>query len=500
MGIVNFPGDLSIAVVLQFKGETVASALATTAAEKGYRYLIANESVTEFELRAYLGGAVHKIGRKAAPGKRLWDEALNTYLTGPVSGADLDTLLAGTPKWAIDLTFKYSTFFDVLLESMTADDAAMNNTANPADSDKFLATFTRAVNKGAVSITYKAAIEKITNVKATLVDKQVAPGTGGKPPSVKLVFELDFTTGIDAKKRSMMRKLLAMDWSKLAKLGKHDNPPSYVLVWEKNVYHHLLNNTSLARGRKIRDKIKDDHKAKTAEQLSKDLRNDIDGWIVTANHWGEARESLTTEKHQRLLSDLFGTLHQQAWLASPVQFSRTVESMKSLSPADGVALTFTWGAGHCGEHAACSFHILKTIIDETSAKEVSHVVFTGNANIDHAFVVYNLNVKKVVKTKTTAANNSRMDGAGKTIHVWNLKDAISENAPKLGFVMDPYLDATVQKPKAEDLLAALNNAKRKAAKKHTDYLAFDGEHPSSYSVDDITGSDEATRKTRVPNV
>lgn len=500
MGIVNHPGDLSIAVVLQWKGETVANALATTAAEKGYRYLIANESLTEFELRGYLGGTVTKIGRKAGPGKRLFDEALNTYLTGPVSGADLDLLLDGAPKWAIDLTFSYSTFFDALLESMTADDAAMNNTANPADSDKLLSTFTRALSGGAVSITYKTSIEKITNVKATLADKQVTPGSGGKPPQVKLVFELDFLTGVDAKKRSMMRKLMAMDWSKLAKLGKHDAPPPYVLVWSKNVYHYLLNQTSLARGRKIRDKIKDDNKAKTAEQLSSDLRNDIDAWIITANHWGEARESLTTERHQRLISDLFGTLHQQAWLSSPVRMSRTIQNAKSLSDADGVALTLAWGAGHCGEHASVSFYILKKIIDETSAKEVSHVVYTGNANIDHAFVVYNLDVKKVVKTTTTAANNSRVDGAGKPIHVWNLRDAIADNTTRKGFVMDPYLDATVQKPKAEDLLAALNNAKRKAAKKHTDFLAFQGEHPSSYTVDDISGSDEATRKARVPNV
>lgn len=500
MGIVNHPGDLSVAVVLEFKGETVAGALATTAAEKGYRYLIANESVTEFELRGYLGGAVHKIGRKAAPGKRLWDEALNTFLTGPVSGTDLDALLAGSPKWAIDLTFKYSTFFDALLESMTADDSALNNTAKPADSDKLLSTFTRTAANGAVSITYKSAVERITNVRATLVDKQVTPGSGGKPPSVKLVFELDFLTGLDAKKRSMMRKLLAMDWSKLARYGKHVSTPNYALVWEKNVYHFLLNQTSLARGRKIRDQLKSANKAKTAEQLSSDLRDDIDAWVITANHWGEARESLTTEKHQRLLSDLFGTLHQQAWLASPVQMSRSVEHSKGLSPDDGVALTLTWGAGHCGEHAAVSFQLLKAIIDETSGKEVSHVVFTGNANIDHAFVVYNLDVKKVVKTTTTAANNSRVDGAGKKIHVWNLREAISDNAPKKGFVMDPYLDATVQKPKAEDLLAALNNARRKAAKKHTDFLAFDGEHPKSYTIDDITTKDEATRKARVPNV
>lgn len=499
MGTVNYAGDVSVAVVLLFKSEAVSGALGSTGTT--YRYAIANESVTEFEIRGQVGATTHRIARRAGPGRRLFDESLNTYLSGPVSGADLDALIDGSPTWRIDLTFSYRTFFDVLLEHLTAPAGATENIARPADSARVLSTFSRAASGSGVSINYVSATERITNLPLTLADKEVRPGSGGAPPSVKLVFELDFLTGIDDAKRAMMRKLLAMDWSKLARYGQPSSTlPVYVQTWWTNVYQYLLNHTKLDRGRTIRDQIKSANKTKTAQELSTALRNDIDSWIVTANHWGEARESLTTERHQRLLSDLFGSLHQSAWLASPVCFLRELSDNLSLSDDDGAALVFTYGAGHCGEHASCSFVLLKAIISETSAREVSHVIYSGNANIDHAFVVYNLDVSTVIRTKTTAANNSRVGGAGKSIYVWNLRDAISSNAPRKGFVMDPYLDPTVMRATAEELLEALNNARRRSSRKNTDFLAFVDEYPSSYTTDDISGQDEATRRSRVPNV
>lgn len=497
MGVVNYAGDLSVAVVLLFRGETVSGALGSSS----HHYAVANESLTEFEIRGQLGATTYRIARRAGAGRRLFDESLNTYVSGPVSGADLDALLDGSPTWRIDLTFSYRTFFDVLLEHMTAGGGALENVAKPADSSRILSTFTRDASGGSVSIRYDSATERITNLPLTLADFEVTPGRGGGPPAVKLVFELDFLTGIDDTKRAMMRKLVAMDWSKLARYGQPAaTPPVYVSVWWNNVYNYLLNGTTLTRGRAIFDQIKSANKARTALALSTSLRDNIDSWIVTANHWGEARESLTTERHQRFLSDLFGSLHQSAWLASPVCFMRELQDALSLSLEDTAALVFTYGAGHCGEHAICSYTLLKAIIDETGGREVSHVVFTGNANIDHAFVVYNLDVETVVRTVTTASNNTRVGGAGRPIHVWNLREAIAKNDPRKGYVMDPYLDPSVMRATAEELLAALHSSRRRSARKDTDYLAFELEHPASYRIEDISTQDEATRRARVPNV
>ena len=73
-------------------------------------------------------------------------------------------------------------------------------------------------------------------------------------------------------------------------------------------------------------KIFNRHKGKSAAALAKDLRDDIDLHVVTANHWGQAREDLKTERHQRLLSDLFGTLHQSTWPSSPVSMLRDISN------------------------------------------------------------------------------------------------------------------------------------------------------------------------------
>ena len=303
-----------------------------------------------------------------------------------------------------------------------------------------------------------------------------------------------------------MRKLIAMDLSKLARYGKEEayQDPS-VKLWFENVYAYLSNQTKLARGEMFRKAIFDRHKLKAADAIAKELRDDLDLHIITANHWGELRESMTTERHQRLLSDLFGTLHQSAFLSSPVSYIRELQDRYSLTENQWAALTLQYGAGHCGEHSLCSFTILKDIL-ATPGSHVSHVVRTGNANIDHAFVVYNLKVDKVILTKTTAANNTKAmvhkkpAPPGWDIAVWDLRKAIADNAPQVGYVMDPYLDASLMKPTAKELLAALHNTKRRNNHKDTDFLAFGEAVPAGYTVDDIRSKSVAERKALVKNV
>jgi hypothetical protein len=162
------------------------------------------------------------------------------------------------------------------------------------------------------------------------------------------------------------------------------------------------------------------------------------------------------------------------------------------------ALALQYGTGHCGEHAQISFSVLREIIAAPGAKVVG-AVFTGNANIDHAFVVYDLDVETVIHTITTAANNTRVP-QGREIDVWNLREAITKNAPRTGFVMDPYLDTSVMKPTARELLEALNNKKRKATNKATDFLAFLSEFPPAFSMVDISSKSETERRALVPNV
>ncbi|RKI05997.1 hypothetical protein D7Y15_31965 [Corallococcus sp. AB030] len=499
MGIINYPGNLSPAVILTWQGETVANAISTTL--KKFPYTLANESVTEFTITAATSAKTLTLTRKAAKGQRFFNETLNTFTTAPTSGLGLEDLVAAGTKanCTIDLTFTYARFFDALLDQMTLTGPASNNLANPSDSKAILDTFTHAVPSGKITIGYKTATQSLKALPCRLVKSDVKPGPAGKPPAVTLTFELDFLTGIDAVRREAMRKLVAMDWSKIARLGTDaaSGKPE-IKLWRQNVMAYLVNYTDMARGEQFRAGLVSRHKGKSAVVLATDLRDDIDGLVVTANHWGQAREDLKTERHQRLLSDLFGTLHQSTWVSSPVSFLREIGSTYGFNVHKSAALALQYGSGHCGEHAQVSFSVLADIIKSPGA-QVSHAVFTGNANIDHAFVVYNLDVATVVQTLATAANNTRVK-KGEEIKVWNLRDAITKNSPKLGYVMDPYLDKTVMKPTADELLTALNNKARKASVKDTDFLAFAGEYPSSFTTDDLRKKTEAERKKLVKNV
>jgi hypothetical protein len=272
-------------------------------------------------------------------------------------------------------------------------------------------------------------------------------------------------------------------------------------TWEKNVRRYLLNHTDMTRGERFRAAIVGRHTGKSPKQLATDLREDLDLHLITANHWGQAREDLKTERHQRLLSDLFGTLHQNTFLSSPVSFARALSGEFGLDVDKRAALALQYGTGHCGEHAMCSFSVLRSIM-QAPGNQVKAAVLSGNANIDHAFVVYNLDVDAAVVTKTTNPLSNR--AVGTQMDVFNLRDAIAKNPSREGFVMDPYLDKSVMKPTAAELLVALNSSKRQKQGKDTDFLAFNGRHPpvtpGTITVTDLRGKSDAERKALVKNV
>ena len=488
--------------------------------------VIANDLIYEFTIR--VGGASpFVISRKAKKGKTLFNASLPAFETDPVSGADLENLInAGRNAidCTVDLTFTFMTFFDVLLEHITRTDADLTNIANPKDQKVVLDTFTTKVTRAGISVDYKQKNESILNIPAKMADFEVKPRDRGQPPSVKLLFMLNFSP-FDAVKKEGMRKLIAADWSKLARHGtpapKGKKLPTTVSLWESNVFFYLMNNVDIDRAFRIRNAMHDRHLTKTPEELSRDLREDIDKHLVTANHWGEDREDVNREAYQHKLSDLFGTLHQKVYLASPVNRLRLIDDffletgarnaatkLDKLDRDAYAALALQFGTGHCGEHADVSFSILQFYAKNPNGK-VKRVVKTGNANVDHAFVVYDIDVETVIKTITTNDFNTRRDDdgdelkKGKVIQVWDLREAMEKTKPRKGFVMDPYLDRTFTKSTAQDLLDAIDNKSRGITKTH--FLAFLEEVPEptaplSFGEVDITRTSEAARAKRVPNV
>ncbi len=501
MAILGFTGKMPVAIGLTWKGDIIPNVMSTSVKDEPYP--IANESLTELKVTALLGGTTRILERKATAAQRFYDDKLNLFVTEPISSVIVEEFLA-IPKGSklfLEMAFTFNSFFDALLEQMTRNDVDLHNLANPNDSKAILDTFQHSAAGGNVSITYKPATQTAKPVIGLLADTEVKPPPkGSKIPAVKIMIQMDFSAAPTPVQKELMRKLVAMDWSKLARFGKPGSPRKDVEIWMLNVLRYLVNHTDMARGEKLRQAIIGRHQGKSPLDLSKDLRDDLDLHLITANHWGQAREDLKTERHQRLLSDLFGTLHQQTWLSSPVFMARTLSDKFFPGNEDKIAaLALQYGTGHCGEHAFCSFSVLRSIMG-LPGNQVKAIIFSGNANVDHAFVVYNLTLDQSIDTIATSSNNSRVS-VGDKISVFNLKAAIAKNAPRIGFVMDPYLDKTVMKPTAAELLASLNSAKRVNANKDTDFLAFDGFHPPPPPpVLDLTGKTPAERKALVKNV
>src|SRR3982750_2580256 len=101
-----------------------------------------------------------------------------------------------------------------------------------------------------------------------------------------------------------------------------------------------------------------------------------------------------------------------------------------------------------------------------------NVIYTGNSNVDHAFVVGGIRVAEVIDTKRAHPFSGKV---GEAVRVWDLRAALAANAGKDGFVLDPYLAPTRQARTAKELLTRLNAKTR--GEKRTDCLWWGGQHP-----------------------
>jgi hypothetical protein len=123
---------------------------------------------------------------------------------------------------------------------------------------------------------------------------------------------------------------------------------------------------------------------------------------------------------------------------------------------------------------------------------------------DESYVLANeslteLKVTGFFATKTTNPNSNR--AVGTEITVFDLRATLAANPAGTGFVMDPYLDKTVMKPTADELLIALNRPDRQKSGKATDFLAFTDFHPLPLPPGtDLRGRPDSIRKSLVPNV
>jgi hypothetical protein len=524
VGVLNFSGSLPVAVVLHWKGDVIKNALSdfvslqtTRDRYRDHEYVIANELVTSFSIVATEpnnGPPIVTIDRQAAPRKRFFDDKIGTYTTNDVPAAALERLFGfgSVAPCTITMMFTFDAFFHHLLLQMTRTDAAPQNLANPSAfvAQTILDSFVHTTPGGKVHVDYKRHTTIASDIPCKLSATKIDPNPKDPkgPPSVKLTFDLDLVPK-GSVQRDLMLQLIATDWTELARLKRDPelDLPVRAETWFQNVRSYLYNHTDMQRGERLRGEIMLRHKGKEPATLVRDLRDDIDRHLITANHWGQKREDMKNERYQALLSDLFGTLHQDSWHASPVAFNRSIVRSREvqLTTKERAALAIQYGTGHCGEHADVSFSLIADLIADPGSK-VKIAVKSGNANIDHDFVVVDLDPQLVVRTKTTNALNPRLkktskdSGADKEIDVWNLSHAI-DKTPRPGLVLDPYLDLAIMAPDPKRLLVAIRG---KGAAFATDFIAFNGVAPRTADAaiprDDIRTKSLTERRARVPNV
>ncbi|BBO87059.1 hypothetical protein DSCOOX_02390 [Desulfosarcina ovata subsp. ovata] len=114
------------------------------------------------------------------------------------------------------------------------------------------------------------------------------------------------------------------------------------------------------------------------------------------------------------------------------------------------------------------------------------IVKSGNANIDHAFVVGGLRPREIIETTIRSSRNSS-GSVGEAIDVWNLRDALTDaGAGTDGYVCDPYLDPSQIAQTARALLASLNSSRRRSRHKDTDFLWYGDVFPATPALSRTT--------------
>jgi hypothetical protein len=495
---IAYSGDISPAIWLSFKGNKVPGAHAD--ADANFVYEIENECLFEWDIVCNTGARVHHLVRRASSSRRYFSDALNTYLNPPVTATVLNEILdardAGTLSITVTMKVWYHSFFRHILHHLRETATHEHNLANPSDQTAIRSSFQR--RSGGI-YHYTREERQITDIPAMLSGFDVVPSGGSGPPSVKLYIYLKVQEDLSTTDANDLTEILvACDYSKINKFGSDranawDVTPTpsplpaievCLETWERNTWQYFLNYADLTRGRHLVDHIVGQARARHTggggqAEVVREVRDQVDRLLITANHWGQRREDQTTEAYQYQMSNAFGSIHQSRWRASPVRMLRQLDDTHTYSLHEKAAFILQVGCGHCGEHASVTYAILHLLHSGALSALLGSFVHSGNANIDHAFVVGGLRPREIIETTINSSRNGS-GSVGDSIDVWNLRDALADAGSSVdGYVCDPYLDPSQIAQTGRGLLAGLNSARRRAGHKDTDFLWFGDVHPAA---------------------
>lgn len=497
---ISYSGSISPAIWLSFKGHKATGA--HTDADDDYAYNIANECLYQWEIIFDTGSRFHHMVRRARRGRRYFNDRLNTYLNPPVSAAVLNEILhahdAGSLNIYVTCKVWYHKFFRHILNYLRRTSSDLHNLANPTDEAAVRASFR---HRGSRRYSYVREEKELRDIPAILSGYHIVPAAGGSgPPGVKLYIYLKSKEDLSRNDADdITETFVAADYSKINRFGRQRANAWYyspatvpnievcLETWERNTWQYFLNYTDLSRGERLFNHIKARARARQAggggqANVIQTVRNEIDRLVITANHWGQRREDRTRESYQYHLSNVFGSIHQSRWRASPVRIIRRLEGRHSYNYPESAAFVLQVGCGHCGEHATTSYAILASLHSGGMGALLGSIVNSGNANIDHAFVVGGIRPTEVIET---TVNNPRSGSGsiGDAITVWDLRGALTAaGAGVEGYVCDPYLDPSQIAQTARRLLTSLNSSRKRTRGLDTDHLYFGAVHPAAPSL------------------
>ncbi|MFO7566896.1 MAG: hypothetical protein R6X02_29905 [Enhygromyxa sp.] len=494
------------------------------------RYVVVkppNQPVPTHKVRLtqQLGGSDHPNQKW-----RLFNPERGTYRLGPINTTDMEALLV-MKTVDVEIRLDARRIFDAILK-IWAKSSTASNLANRKDDDWVLETIIAKKDLGSKkkSVDFSPVVESLLfSASAEIVecvdqgsqptDQEKKPAGEednwywkGSSPAIRMILTIKNPSA------KFVRKAAAANWSWLStcevKEGTNAGKlPRGMVEAFLNVQKHIAAALDMRGAEKIFDAIVARNQSEpNARQLVIKTRADIDRHVIVANHWGDARESISSsdpvERYQSRMSDFFGSLYEDHTLASPVNLVRGLfEATQDRGAAFGINLPsrpglfekvpLLVGVGHCGEHAILGFDLLCAIAKGGGKKVIKHVIQSGNANIDHAFVLVNIEVPVVFKT-WVLNENSKQSRHRAPILVLNLKDALADPDNAGGLVFDAYLQLDRFDANPAKLLHSLQN--KKNAGMNTVYVTATRFFPNQPDIGDMTWMSESELRKQFPNI
>lgn len=217
-----------------------------------------------------------------------------------------------------------------------------------------------------------------------------------------------------------------------------------------------------------------EHAAGSQLEIVRAVRDTIDRVMITANVWDAAREDPHDETLQFRLADLIGAFNHAGGFTSPVGYIRELQEDGYFSDEEWLHAAAQIGVGHCGEHAAMAFYVLKGLMSANPriGQTLGTIILSGQANVDHSFVVGGFRPRRVVQTTVQWAGNKAFE-LNEHVVLLNLAEQLPGNTE--GFVCDPYLAPTAISPTAQGLAQHLQRLRNHQTR--TEFVTFNGIYP-----------------------